>query len=188
VLSETKTHGAFSDHKPGSPKPAKRGSSFTSNRAVRDSITLEGRGEPIDVNQLLLRAHRSGFALQTRVAREFGVRQTRASEYKSVGTDRHRCQKIVCPRGADNVVLIDAVTADPNCSDHDTVAIKGIPPKKIVIPFGKSQIIPHPSSGAPGTPAAVAEILKKADQRGKRIDNMSLAYGVPKCRRDRRGA
>src|SRR6266404_121723 len=57
-------------------------------------------------------------------AREFCVRQTRAAEIELVGADAERREKIMRAGGSDNVVLIDAVTADTNRADKDAVTIK----------------------------------------------------------------
>src|SRR2546425_13181375 len=62
--------------------------------------------------------------LQPRVAREFGIRQTRVAEEEFVRANVHRGEKIVCAGSADDIVLIDAVTADSNGANEHAVAIK----------------------------------------------------------------
>src|SRR6266545_6158852 len=62
--------------------------------------------------------------LQSRIAREFGVGQARAAEKELIGANRVGREKIVRARSADNVVLIDAIAANADRADENTVAIK----------------------------------------------------------------
>ena len=62
--------------------------------------------------------------LQRGIARKFCVGQTRSAEIELIGANRVGCEKIVRARRANNVVLIDAVAADPDRADENSVAIK----------------------------------------------------------------
>ena len=62
--------------------------------------------------------------LQRRIARKFRVGQTRSAEIELIGTNCVGREKIVCPRRADDVVLIDAVAANSDRADEDAVTIK----------------------------------------------------------------
>src|SRR5205085_9421992 len=59
-----------------------------------------------------------------RVAREFRVRQARAEIGELVGANGEWCEEIVRAGSADDVVLVDAVTADADGADQLTVAIE----------------------------------------------------------------
>ena len=59
-----------------------------------------------------------------RIARKFGVRQTRAEVGELIGPDRDRSEKIVRAGDADDVVLINAVTADADRADELAIAIE----------------------------------------------------------------
>jgi hypothetical protein len=61
---------------------------------------------------------------QPRVAREFCVRKTRAPDEKLIGTNMHGREKVVCARGANDVVLVDAVAADSDRADQHPIAVK----------------------------------------------------------------
>src|SRR5205085_1197699 len=59
-----------------------------------------------------------------RVAREFRVRQARAEIGELVGANGEWCEEIVRAGSADDVVLVDAVTADTDGADQLAVAIE----------------------------------------------------------------
>src|SRR5258708_7781452 len=62
--------------------------------------------------------------LQSRVAWEFCVGQARPAEIELIRTNRVRREKVMCARGADDVVLIDTVAADADRADEYAVPIK----------------------------------------------------------------
>ena len=69
--------------------------------------------------------------LQSRIARKLYVGQARAAETELVGADRHRCEKVVCAGGGNNVVLVHAVPADADGADENAVARDSIAEIKI---------------------------------------------------------
>src|ERR1700680_955602 len=62
--------------------------------------------------------------LQSRIAREFCVGESCASEEELVGTNRVGREKIVGPRCDDDVVLIDAVAAHTDRTNELAIAIE----------------------------------------------------------------
>lgn len=62
--------------------------------------------------------------LQSGIARKLHVGQARAAESELVGADRHRCEKVVCAGGGNNVVLVHAVPANADGADENAIAIR----------------------------------------------------------------
>src|SRR5919197_3639058 len=62
--------------------------------------------------------------LQLPVAGEFCVGQPHSAVEELIGANRRRCEKIVCPRRTGEIVLIDAVTTNPDRADEHAVAVQ----------------------------------------------------------------
>ena len=62
--------------------------------------------------------------LQSRITREFGVGQERATEKELIGANGVGCEKIVRAGRADDVVLIDTVAADADRANEHAIAIE----------------------------------------------------------------
>jgi hypothetical protein len=102
-----------------------RSEKIVSARRRNEVAAATGPGISRRQSRIVIIARRSGRSTYLPGSRgEFCVRQARAAEEELVGTDWHWREKIVCARGTDYVVLVDAVAADANCADEYADAIK----------------------------------------------------------------